>query len=154
MRRLLGVLITVCLVLQPLLVPLHLALEDHAHGAAGAAVVGVDHSAHAHSHAHGHPHAHPHVHPHAPSTDEGRPAAEADGDGHPSHPIEDHLDEQRDQLFAASASQVDAPAALPAGTSVDWPLNAVVRPAVVPARVRYRPPARAPVQPRAPPAIV
>jgi hypothetical protein len=143
LHRLLGAALSVCLVLQPLLVPLHLALEDHTHGHADAG------SALA---AHAHPHAHPHVHPHAPAGD--LPGEDPEDDSHPKHPAADHLGPQHDQAPAPSSTDFDAPTALPVGDPGVWDVVATRRPIERAYRVRERPPPRASARPRAPPATV
>lgn len=140
LQRLLGVAVVVCLLLQPLLVPAHLVLEEHTYGRAGESVV------HAH---HGHAHAHPHPHPHGHRHD----ADEGSG-GHPPHPAEDHLSEPgAPELSVPASFSVDLPLALPVEHSITWQRAVVWHALQVPRRSRDRPPPRAPAQPRAPPAI-
>ena len=150
--RLLAVLACVCLVAQPLLVPIHLLVEDHTYGEVAALPAPVHHHHHDHSHGHGHSHshAHSHAHPHTPA-----PPVEPDGgDPHPPHPAEDHFCCQAPSFTGPNPSeqrQLAIADELPIGTP-DAMLSQ-------PATFRdtggpQRPPPRPPAQPRAPPAIV
>lgn len=146
MQRLLGVLVCLCLVVQPLVVPLHLALADHTYGVTSAA---TEAATHAHLHGHGHHHPHPHAHP-AGASETSIP----DDGSHPRHPAEDHLGQQQ-VLQQAPPPTEDAPvAALPSGVLGGW-VKAVSAPLrQCPSRAPEPPPPRALPQPRAPPAVV
>jgi hypothetical protein len=166
-HRLLGALVCLCLVVQPLLVPLHLATDSHTHHAVAglASKHSVPGSLHVHSHDHGndrshrhdhdgraHSHEHGHSHPHGHSSD---PCDGGDAsDSHPPHPAEDH-DGGADELQRASAAQqIETDGLLPA----PWPVIFAVgfsEPLSAPApKVPERPPPRGAAQSRAPPAIV
>lgn len=150
MNRLLGVLASLCLLVQPVVVRLHLALEDHIHGPAWA-MPGAD----AHDQEHGHAHSHPHPHPHPAGQDED-PIDSGDGGGgsHPAHPVDDHLGTQQSQHRAPPSPDLQPPALPPTsdhGQSAALPSAPVSQCA---RRIPERPPPRGPVQPRAPPAAV
>lgn len=147
MRDLVAFLVCACLVLQPLVLRLHLGIEAHTHGSGGPAAA----AAHAHDH-HG-PHTHPHAHPHPYVPGHGGESDRGDDGGHPPHPAEDHLAQERDQL-PVPPSPVWALTAAPRSMGPDaFARVAVARATLFVAEVPQRPPPRAPGQPRAPPAI-
>ena len=76
-RRLLGVFVCLCFALQPFGFPLHLALVAHASDASHELVKNA--AAHSHSHS-GYHHDH----------DQAAGRNKSDG-GHPTHPVEDHI---------------------------------------------------------------
>ena len=146
--RLLGVLLCVCLVAQPLLVPLHLLVEDHTYGPVVAELHAPSHGHSHHGHSHGHSHSHAHAHPHTPA-----PAESPDDDPHPAHPAEDHY------CCAASLPQTPPPnnanaLALAPHVAATGDLRAVTpwRPSAY--RAPERPPPRSAASQRAPPAVV
>ena len=147
-QRLLAVLVCACLLVQPLWVPLHLALAEHTFGNPGAAA-----GSHAHDHVagHRHPHPHSHRHPHELVTDEVPPAGEDDGDPtHPPHPAQDHVSQTQPQHVPPGTDA--GPAALPCvvvGFECDPAPARAAREA--PPRIPERPPPLGLVQPRAPP---
>lgn len=151
MRRLLGALIGLCLVAQPLLVRLHLALEDHT---GGSAQVAIDAAPHDHSYSHPHSHTHGPSHVHAATGNELDDAEGTDRGSHPPHPAEDHLHQLQHQLPAPPASTSGVPLLAPEpdfGTPEALPVAPLSQGEP---RIPLRPPPRAPAQPRAPPAIV
>ncbi len=149
MQRLSGALICLCLFVQPLLLPLHLSLEEHTHGLART-MVGISVDAHRHGHAH------PHSHPQAPSQKHSRIASEDLGDSHPSHPshpAEDHLALEQ-QLRTPPSPDFESMAIVPALASL---LCDAAPPSLLSQcdpGIPQRPPSRAHAQPRAPPSIV
>ena len=90
-RRLLGALCCLGLALQGVAPRLHLALEDHL--PAPGPEQHVQARDHGHSHSHSHAHAHAHGHSEQASRSD---RTTRSGEQHPTHPIEDHLDERQD----------------------------------------------------------
>lgn len=146
-RRLLGVLVGLGLLIQPLVVPLHLALEEHTHPSA-TGVAGVTAPAHADAHHHPHTHHHPHAPADRPAGDDGE-----DGDSHPPHPADDHIGQQQNQHPAPPSLDFGPLAILPVDDFGGWDELFVARLLPCPAPVPPRPPPTRSAQPRAPPAI-
>lgn len=173
--RAFGLLVSLCLLIQPLLVPLHLFLVEHCYDHPGTrlAVSSLNHGqahargfAHAHADAdahdqdwdrdRGHGHAHDHDHEHGANKvliQAGGGGDTSGDDWHPPHPDEEHCYELP-QLTTPAAQQFQT-MALPAY------LESLVQPALPSARacsfdpgVPQQIPALASAQPRAPPAIV
>ncbi len=143
-QKLLGALVCLCMLVQPSLLPLHLAIVEHCYGTAKTA---VDVATHDHSHPHGHPHEHPHI----LSDDLGESHGDQ-GDSHPPHPGEDYHREAQ-ELGTPPSSDIEF-FAYPVSAVVVWDVapSAVLSPLVP--RATERSPPRASAQSRAPPATV
>ncbi|MEM1449841.1 MAG: hypothetical protein AAF957_22415 [Planctomycetota bacterium] len=138
-HRALGLVVTLCLLVQPLLGLVHLTVHEHSHGHEGHAHCG-------HSHDHGHP-----------ATADGaviagdavaEAAGEAPADQHRPHPAEEHLESDGVQrALVGSSDGIPAPVALCAGAAP--PLRIAPR-VERPARVVRDTPPRAPTRSRAP----
>ena len=137
LQRLCGVLVCLCLVLQPLALRLHLAIAEHTHGTDQALV--------AHDHGDG-THYHPHPHDAPDADEEGE-----DGRDHPPHPARDHVEQAKvKQPVPPSAPQ---PFALPSGLLPPLELQEQGALDVPRARVPEQPPPRGPTRSRAPPSV-
>jgi hypothetical protein len=148
MQRLIAVLVCTCLVVQPLLVPLHLALEEHTHGQ-GSPFAPT--AVHEHHPGHGHHHAHPHPHPHAPFAG----IDSEDGGSHPPHPAEDHLCQPQAQIrVSPPAPDLGPLALLQAPDLAAFEVVIAERPREPARKAPPHPPPRGPTRPRAPPKIV
>ncbi|MCK5943660.1 MAG: hypothetical protein KAI24_16880 [Planctomycetes bacterium] len=141
-------LVCVGLLLRPLLLPLHLLLEEHSYEP------GATHTT-AHL-GHAHPHAHPHVHVHLHAVDDDGDDTDRDTDpDHPPHPAEDHTDGAA-ELLPAPPPPPALTIALCLPTEPDYQipsLRACGRLCPPTPVETPRPPPRTPAQPRAPPAI-
>jgi len=151
-RRWLGVGALVCggFLLQQLVVPLHLILNDH-HVAGGAHAHGEHGHLAAHANgAHAHDHARPHLHAHL--AHEGADRVGAAG-RHAPHSIEDHLDQLPDPVVLPHGPRpVSAPAL--AWTSPVPPARPLLGRLVLPERSPRAPPPRRSAPTRAPPVTV
>jgi hypothetical protein len=146
MQRLLGVLVSLCLLVQPLLVPLHLALHEHTHGEPGSTLALHQLGA---LHRHEHPHAHPHIagdHDSLAGDDEGDP-------DHPPHPAKDHASQAQPQQTAPGfdVGPITIPCVVEAFV---WALGQSAFVPHAPRRAPEKPPPRGPTQSRAPPSVV
>lgn len=148
LRSTLAVLVCIGLLLRPLLLPLHLLVEEHSYGHPDAHA-----TAHHGHHGHTHPHSHPHVHLHDVDDDGESP----DGDGdpeHPPHPVDDHADGADELLPAPPPPVLLIAICLPDGPHYDVTLLRPCGRLCPPTLAETpRPPPRRPAQPRAPPAI-
>jgi hypothetical protein len=148
-HALLGVLLSVCMLVQPILVQVHLALVDHGFGRASTqAAAALEISG---SYAEFHVHEDGGLHAHGPS-DVGTGAADADESGPQPHPPEDHADEVR---ILAPRLQVDTGAVALGGAPEKFVLivgEIKVRRFTTIASTK-RPPPRDPPPSRAPPSV-
>lgn len=154
-RQLLGAFVCLCVALQPLVVPLHLALEDHAPPHASHQVVQAE-AGHSHSHS-GRDHHHDdrgHFQNHLQNHDEDRsPEGDKSHGDHPTHPVEDHVRDLPDPATSAAPAILVAVVLLPAILTL-WEPSTLCK-ALAPnyARVPPRPPPKGIASPRAPPVV-
>ncbi len=124
MQKLFGVLICVCLLVQPVLVSLHFLCADHTYGHTDRT---VDVAAH---------------------DRDGN-----DPDSHPLYPVEDH-DRQAPELASPPTSDIGPLAIPPRFAAISWGVQPSATLSGLAPRVSERSPPRASAQPRAPPSVV